>query len=223
MPGNPVLIALVMVGGVLRPRRWPEVATILAALVVTPWLTVPALVIAARSRRVDDGFARVAFLQGVAAELRAGASVRSALAAASARTDTLDLAMVARLAEAGAPLSDVADRLESQFDDVGALVASAVDVGARSGGQMAPVFSTLASIATDRLELDREIRTSTAAVRASAYVVGGLPLLALAFGGLSGTLRQSLESGPAGVTLVGVGLALLVAGIGSMAMVARSP
>ena len=142
------------------------------------------------------------FLAAVHAELRAGASLRWALADAAAAQDSPILAATRRLAAAGAPIQEVADVLRS-LPVNGRRLATAIEVVAISGGRSANLFLRLADRAAADADLARQRRTLTTQARMSALVVGGMPILWMAFGGL-GRLQLLVESGAAAVAVVGV-------------------
>ena len=122
-----------------------------------------------------------------------------------------------RLASAGRPMGAVADELRVGLPESGALAAAAIRIGADSGGRMAAVFSTLAGIQSDVIDLGRDVGAATANVRASVVVVvvvvvGGLPVLGLVMATATGRLSEIVAHGSSGVMLVAVGVALLLAG-----------
>lgn len=154
-------------------------------------------------RRQPAGNHQANLLSAIAAELRAGASVRSALAAAT-RGNT-ELSAAGRLARGGAPLAVVANALQAD-----SRLSAAIAVAARSGGKSAFVFSRLAERAAMDAEVERQRRVLTAQARMSAAVVASLPLLWLVFGGIGRI--DSMIRGGAGV-IAGLGLAMEMAGM----------
>ncbi len=155
-----------------------------------------------RSRSIDEQ----QYFAAVHAELCAGASVRDALAEAAAGQGSA-LAGVRRLARSGASVDEIAVEL-ARLPTMGTSAATAVRVATRSGGRAAAVFLRLADRAALEADLARERRVLTAQARLSAAVVGGLPLLWLAFGGI-GRLQRLVAAGGAPVALVGVTLEAL--------------
>ena len=152
-----------------------------------------------------------AFLRGLAGELTAGASLRGSVTAAAERSPALDLGPATRLAEAGLPGERVGEALGSALPVNGRLVDAAFRLAAESGARVAGMMQTLAGRAAEVGRLDRERRALTAQARASAWVVGGAPLLLLALLGLSGRLGPLLRD-PAGPPILAVGLGLQAAG-----------
>ncbi|MCH8899359.1 MAG: hypothetical protein IH942_02555, partial [Acidobacteria bacterium] len=85
----------------------------------------------------------------------------------------------------------------------------------------AAVFEGLADRATEVAELEREKAVATAQARFSAWVVGLAPLVftgLLLGGGGFGSLRSA---GDAGFFVIGLGLALEVAGLAVVALILR--
>ncbi len=219
-----MLIAAVASSALGAPGRWPEWAALSASVLITPWLTAPivaGLLIKQWSTRRDP-FVEVIYLQAVAAEMRAGSSVRHALVAAAARVPELNLQRVTRLAMAGRPMPEVAEELCSGLGSSGELAAAAARIGASSGGQLAAAFSTLAAIQSDAIEVEREVRSSTATVRASMAVVAGLPVAGLGLGVLTGRLSAIVALGTGGVVVLLVGVGLLVTGSAAIFALSRT-
>ena len=170
-----------------------------------------------RTKPADE----VALLNGLAAELRAGASLRMALTAAADRVPTLDLARAIRLAGAGMSPVDLADELAHALPINGRLVGAAFRLAATSGARSAAMFEQLALRAAEAGELMRERRSLTAQARLSAGVVGGAPI-AVAFLLLTtGRAQALLDAGPLGYAIVMVGLGLELVGLAAVAAVLR--
>lgn len=179
-----MLIALVVALSLaLGPH--PFFAVVLAVALLQPvWFLVAALVWAVwnvhqrqRLRAQLPGL-EADLLRGIAAELEAGASVREALVLGAARVPALPLETVIRYARAGRSAVEVADRLWPVLPVNGRLVASAYEIVSATGARAAGVFSSLAVGAAAKVELERERRTLTAQARFSAWMVGGLPVVA---------------------------------------------
>lgn len=179
---------------------------VVMALLILGWDEVASLRRRRRSPAVDE----VRFLSTIAADLRSGASVRSAIAAAAAGEGVTSLQTARRLALAGAPLGEVAGVLET-LPLNGRRVRAALDVVQIAGGRSAHVFAGLADRAAAEAELVRERRVLTTQVRMSALVVGGLPLLSLLVGG-AGRIGTLVASGTGGAVLAAVGVAMQLTG-----------
>ncbi len=161
-------------------------------------------------RRRPEVIDEVRFLSAIAADLRAGASVRSAIAAAASGESDPMLQTVSRLALAGAPFSEVAESL-GNLPVNGRRVSAALRVVEEVGGRSARVFAGLADRALAEAGLARERRVLTTQVRMSAAVVGGLPIVSLLAGG-AGRIGTLAASGPGGVALATVGVLMQVTG-----------
>ena len=151
-------ILLVAVGVALRPRRFWEPLALGAATLLPWWMSLAGLgvliVIARRARR-NDPYQEVAYLQAVSAELQAGRSLRQSLVEAAVRAPELDLTYMARLARSGYSMDEVARAAAVALPGTGHLAAAAIRIGAKSGGQVASAFATLAGIQADRIDLRR--------------------------------------------------------------------
>ncbi|NNF08902.1 MAG: hypothetical protein HKN74_01310 [Acidimicrobiia bacterium] len=161
-----------------------------------------------RRARRDLPAVEMAFLQALASEVEAGASLRHGLATAAAAAPDLGLSGDAQLAVAGRPPSEIAARLVAALPVNGRTVGAAFSLVATTGARAAVVFAALAARAADAVELERERRTLTAQAQFSAVVVGGLPTVVTAGLLLAGR-------GPGGDRLGGV---LAAAGMGLVAL-----
>lgn len=151
-------------------------------------------------------------LRGLAAELAAGASLRSGLSDAASRAPAVDLSTAVRLAGAGMPMPVVADAVARALPVNGRLAGSALRLAAETGAPVARLAADLAMRAADEGRLARERRALTAQARASAAVVGGTPVLLAGAAALTGRLGSLVES-EAGPVVLGLGFGLQAAGI----------
>ncbi len=179
--------------------------TLVAALAV---LGAPKLPSVARRATADEQ----QFYASVASELMAGASLRTAVADSARPHDDSVMARVGAAARSGASLDAVADIL-SELPVNGMAAAAAIRVADRAGAAAAPVFARLADRTAARAEVERQRRTLTTQARLSAAVVGALPLMWLAFGGI-GRIAALIQQGGApvaalGLTMETVGVALI--------------
>ena len=175
-------------------------ATALAIVAAPRWVD---LRVRRRERETDEP----RFYAAVGAELRAGASLRHALADAAGEQDSAELHRVRRITDSGAPIDEVAAELGT-LSGSGRQAAVALRVAERSGGRAAEVFQRLADRASDAAELERQQRVLTAQSRMSALIVGGLPFVWLAFGGIS-RLETLVANGGIVIAVVGLGLQAL--------------
>lgn len=212
------LASLVVGWGLISGMDW-RLAGLLATAILQPWLVAVllmglVLVDARRVRRQRGGCSEEAHvLLGVAGELRSGQGVRSAIAEAGRRTSRLDFRAVRRLVASGASLERISDAVANAMPVHGALAAAALRVADRTGGRVAEVFDAAAGLALEEDELYQERRAATAAGRASAVIVVGIPVLVIVYRTLSGDLARSLSANPISAFLTILGLTLLVLGI----------
>jgi len=220
-----MLIAVVLAVAVAAGAPWPVLGVVLLAM-SQPWLLLAAAAAWAvlshrRRRRAAPGPGDEAdFLQGLAAEMDAGASLRQAVVAASARAPSLNLGRACRLAGAGLPAEQVGAALQTALPVNGRLASAAFRLAAATGGKVAGLFHSLAARAADVGRLERERRALTAQARASAWVVGSLPvavLVMLAATGRAGTLLGD-AAGPA---VLALGLGLEAAGVAVVWLMVR--
>lgn len=218
-----MLIGLLLAAGLMRVV--PLAGAVLIATVWSePLIASPVLLAAfGRARANRDRRSRhdlvASFLRTVAAELRAGRSLRSSLIAAIGVVPELDLAMVARSASAGRPLEEAAGILAA-LPGFGA-AAAAIRVAARTGGSVVSIFDALTAEEVDEASLEREHRTLTAQARLSVTLVAGFPLVVLGYQVVSGDAVALLSHGVVGVGIVIVGGGLLLAGLCSVWMLLR--
>jgi len=170
-----------------------------------------------RSQLRDEQVA--SWLRTTAAELRAGASLRSALVAGGAVHTGLGLGRVERLAAAGRPIVEVGEAMRSIAGMEAA--AAVLEVTAVTGGSVAPVLEALAVEAGDEAGLVAERRTLTVAARWSIGLVAGFPLVVLAVQIARGEVARLLGAGGLATLLVILGMGLLLAGIATAALLLR--
>lgn len=162
-------------------------------------------------------FDEVQFLTSVAADLRSGASVRTAIAGTAHHSS---VAKAQRLAVAGAPLDEVAVAIED-LPINGQRAAAALQVVARAGGRSAAVFDGLADRAMEAAERARERRALTTQARLSAGVVGGLPVVSLLLGGAD-RIGLLIGSGNAGIAVAAIAVTMQGVGIGIVWRMAKT-
>lgn len=178
---------------------------------------VGARVVWARARlRRREPDAEIDFLQGMVAELGAGASLRWALREAAARAPDLKMEREARLALAGRPMREVTARIPQLLPVTGRLAGAAFELAGATGGRAAPIFAGLATRALETAEISRERRALTAQARMSAWVMVAAGTVAVGVLALSGRVGVLWGSGSAlrglllvGLLLQGCGLSLV--------------
>lgn len=220
-----MLTAVALAAAVAARVPWPVVGFV--ALATMAPLPAAAMLAVAVVHAVRTGGTRIgasdeaAWLAAVAAELRGGASLRIALCAAAADAPAIDFRRVIRLAGAGAAIDQVAAEVARVLPRRGSTVGAALSLAGCAGGRAAAVFERLAGAAWDEAEALRQRSTLTAQARLSAWIVGGLPVVAVAALALSGRLGVVLASGPMGAAAMGLGMALELAGLTTVLVTVR--
>ncbi|WP_448642229.1 type II secretion system F family protein [Geodermatophilus sp. URMC 63] len=219
----------------LPPPAWPVAAAALAAagaaVLSTPLVAVLAGVLGAggvralvrqREQRRDDARldSLAEALAALAAELRSGRPLEAATGAAVAvcadGRSGAALARALRAPEAGPP------EVGSDLDRALGRIAAAVLLSARTGCSLAAVAGAVEDDLRARRRQRLELRSATAGPRASAALLAGLPLLALAMGsGIGADPWAVLTTTAAGQVLLLLGVALEAAGLAWSARLVR--
>jgi tight adherence protein B len=137
------------------------------------------------------------------AAVRSGMSVPQAIAYAMGEAGSpvrAELGRVVADIEVGVPLGEAIDVQ---------LVAGALDLHRRSGGDLPSVLDQVAATIRERVAVGREVRALTAQARLSGWILGVLPIGFFAFLWL--TSRRDIEGAlgtPAGLASVLMGLGL---------------
>lgn len=203
-----VLLCAAVVAGM----PWWRVLLLAAVLTAPLVVAVVLAVVAWRSKGSEDD-RPVLFCEGVASELRAGATLRQALSTAAVSVGCAPPAIDSPMREASADLA-------AQFAGIGEELRLTIDAAARSGSASAAVFGELGSLALARAEISHEVRIATAPGRATAMVLIGAPLVFVLNRLASGEARALLASPQQRfVTLLGLGIFL--AGLAVAFLVAR--
>jgi Flp pilus assembly protein TadB len=158
-------------------------------------------------------------LGAVAAELRAGRPLEAATASAVSAYPDPELARgLARALRAPAAVPADPTGLGRALSRV----AAAVQLSGRTGCSLAAVVTAVEDDLRARRRQRQELRAVTAGPRASAALLAGLPLLALAMGsGIGADPWAVLTTTAAGQVLLVVGLALEAAGLAWSARLVR--
>jgi Flp pilus assembly protein TadB len=161
----------------------------------------------AAAGRVDEQLADA--VGAVAAALRAGMSVPQCLGYTASETPAPLGPALRRLVdeiEVGTPVGEAVRAWADDVDtDDARLLAAALELHRRSGGDLPVVLDQVAATIRDRVAAAREVRALTAQARLSGLILGLLPVGFFAFLWL--TSRRDIE-GALG-TPVGIGSALL--------------
>jgi hypothetical protein len=178
---------------------------------VAPFLVVvPVVYLVWHARPGEDN--RAALLcEAVAAELRAGASIRHALDSAVVSVGGSPLPPDVAIAE-------VASLVAEEFPSIRRELELTITKSARSGSDVAAIFDEIAALSVAQSEIKREVRTATAPGRATALVLTGAPALyvttRMASGGIGRFLASSQQRFMAllglGLFIAGLGIALVV-------------
>ncbi|MGH3649926.1 MAG: type II secretion system F family protein [Acidimicrobiia bacterium] len=165
--------------------------------------------------RPDDDDRAVLFCEGVASELRAGASLGDALASAANSVGETGLAEEAAFRP---PIAEIAARVSDGFPVIGEELRLTVVTAARAGSDSAALFDEIGSLALAKSEIRREVRVATAPGRVTALVLLGAPLVylfsQLGSGGISNLLASSQQR-----TVALAGMGLFLAGLGAAGFV----
>ncbi|MFP5256426.1 MAG: type II secretion system F family protein [Acidimicrobiia bacterium] len=201
----------------------PVVALVLVvALAAVPRLVAPA-VRRRRLRRRDEQLAP--WLERIASGLRAGLSLTGALTATLPATPVPlrdEVAGLEATVQAGGGLAAGLARWAASPDATPpvVLVASALDLGIRAGGEVARAVDRVAATLRDRMEAQAEARALATQARASAAVLAIAPL---GFCALLATVEpavpQILLTTPLGWACLVGGLGLEAAGAAWMARI----
>ena len=151
----------------------------------------------------------VTFCDAVAGELRSGAPLRMAIAAAAA---SIEARTLQELCESGAPIHALAAHLGAEFPDVGKELSAVVEKVFLLGAPSADVFDEISGLALTQVEVAQEVAAASAPARATAVVLLVAPVLALAFVGSRSGLDLYLQS-PEQRGAVAIGLVMMAAGL----------
>lgn len=152
------------------------------------------------------------FCEGVASELRAGATLRDAVAASASAVGTSVEVSPAL------PIDEVAARIAGEFPNIGRELRLTVTASTRSGSDAAALFDEIGSLALAQDEVRREVRVATAPGRATALLLIGAPLIYVS-SRLSGQgLGVYLASAEQRMAVM-MGLGLFLLGLGGAAFV----
>ena len=176
---------------------------------------VAGLLVMDRVRIGRDADRRELELLDIAAQLRAGRTLREVMSGDTAAP------AAARLALAGRPMSLVVEARWGGDQQLGPLLGPALTMVSNHGGPAAPVFESAAGMLLDDAVVRREVRMASAGPLAQGLLVGGVPMVALAGSLLSGSFAERVEAGGVGaaVSIGGAGLSIL--GVATIALLTR--
>jgi tight adherence protein B len=208
--GVPSLMIAIAAVAAIEPR--------LVLVGAAVWGVVATLRRRATSITPDD---EATLFRAMAAELRSGASLRSALAEAAHRVPQIQLDRPVRFAAAGMQMAEIAEAIELQLPENGRLAAAAFRLSDWSGARVADTFDGLAERAAATAELARERRAATAQARLSALIVGIAPLAFTVLLVTTGRGAGLVAHGGLGWLVLGVGLGLEMLGLIAVAAIVR--
>jgi tight adherence protein B len=167
-----------------------------------------------------------AAVDGIARSLRAGSSVRLALAEAAAAAPAAlgrDLGLVVRAGDQGIPLREAIERWSVQRPlPAVRLTAAALVLGVDAGAGLARSLDGVASTLYERAAIEREVRALSTQARYSAGVLAIAPLIFLGVVALIEPATTSFLVGtPAGLACLAAGLAFDLTGGWWMARITR--
>ena len=194
------------------PRR----LAILAGVAFLPYAVVGLIALVVWKSRAVEESRPALFCEGVASELRSGATLRDALTTSvtsvGARSHSLGLL-------SGSPMTEVAAFVASEFPNIGEELRLTIVNASRSGSDAAALFDEIGSLAIAQSEISREVRVATAPGKLTALVLVGAPMLFMASQLGSGDLGRLLASSEQRVVaLIGLGVFALGFGISSLVL-----
>lgn len=201
------MMALLVIAVALALGVDPRRLAILAGVLYLPMVVAVLIGLHWLRARPDETNRPSLFCVGVAAELRAGASLRDALTTAAT---SVGLAPIPP--GSNAPMTEVAAQVAGQLQSIGQELELTVVAASRSGSDSAALFDEIGSLAIAQSEIRREIRVATAPGRATALVLVGAPLVYLV-GQLGGGGLASLVASPEQRLVATLGLSLFVIGL----------
>ena len=213
-----VLLALGVASGLSAPA-----VVVIGTTVIQPWTVIALAIVHGVVSRTTHAGRRdeTAILAAIAAELRAGRSLRQALAGPGATSADHPMRPVARLAAHGVSFSELTPLIREALPASSPLVVPAIGMLEVSGANAASVFELLAESHAMQKTIEDEHRAALAPAGYSASI-----LMALAAGGLiwlvSSGRMSSLLSDTTGQVLAAVGAGFIAAGaVVFMAMLRR--
>ncbi|HEX6299407.1 MAG TPA: hypothetical protein VF148_02960 [Acidimicrobiia bacterium] len=201
-----VSLAIAFAAGV-DPRR----LALLAGAIYLPFAVAGLVAIHWYRARSDDGNRPALFCESVSAELRAGATLRDAIATAASSVGC-------GLIPEGSSLEDLSVTFAGYFPTIGEELRLTVMTAARAGSDSAHLFDEIGSLAIAQSEIRREVRVATAPGRATALVLVGAPVLYAMSRVGSGPVSAYLASAEQRIVAL-LGLGLFVTGLMTASLV----
>lgn len=200
--------------GLALEADWRRLA-LLAVMMAAP---VPALLLVGAHwwrSRPDQSMRAPWFCDAVAAEIRAGSTVRLALETAAR---SVDATRIADLCSTDASMEEIAAAARVEFPGIGVELGALVARAQRLGVTPAALFDELGNLGLAQVEVAHEVAAATAPAKAASVVLLAVPMVALAVvtgrGDIDSYLAQPAQRAAAliglSLTLVGLTLAVLM-------------
>lgn len=194
------MIGVVLLAAAIASGADPRRVGLLAGAIFLPYVMAVLLVLHVWRSRPDEGNRPSLFCDGVASELRAGASLRAAVTNAAASVGS-------QVRSNGSSIAGVAEQVAAEFPAIGEELRLIITQAGQTGADAAALFDEIGALALAQGEIRREVRTATAPGRATALVLVAAPVLyilsRLASGSLDGLFVSSYQRY---ATLLGLGL-----------------
>lgn len=205
------MIVLVLLSAGLAAGVDPRRMALLAGAAYLPFLVAGLVAFVVWKSRPEEDSRASLFCEGVASELRAGASLRSSLATAAASVG-------AAAASPGSAMPAVASGVAEEFPAIGEELRLTIVNAERTGSDTAALFDEIGALALAQSEVRREVRTATAPGRATALVLMAAPLFFVA-SRFSGDGFDTLLASPQQRYVAVFGLSLFLAGLAGVVLV----
>lgn len=197
-------------------RTWQLM--VLALVLFAPAALVPPIGYALITGRRQAPDRTALFCDGVASELRAGSTLRSALLRA-AESVSIDVDAVAGRGSSKS-LGTITHTIATALPRLGEELEAIVEAVARSGSVAADLFDELAAVAISQEEIHHEIVVATAPARATAWFFLMAPTAFLAYQMSRGAITQMFAQ-PAQRLIGAIGALLYIGGVMWMASLIR--
>jgi Flp pilus assembly protein TadB len=201
-----VVIAIGFAAGV-EPRR----LALLAGSIYLPFVVAGLVAIHWYRTRSDESSRPSLFCEGVSAELRAGATLRSALGTSAVSVGCEPLPL-------DSSIDDISIRLAEYFPVVSDELRLTVLTAARTGSDSAALFDEIGSLALAQAEISHEVRVAIAPGRATALILVAAPVLYVG-SRLGSEGLSAYVSSPEQRLVALIGLGLFVAGLMAASLV----
>lgn len=196
-------------------RAWQVM--ILALVLFAPAVLLPPIGYALITGRRPASNRAALFCDGVASELRAGSTLRSALMGAA---ESVSIEFGAPGGRGPSGIAGIAAAIATALPGLGEELEATVEAVARSGSAAADLFDELAAYAISQEEIEHEVVVATAPARATAWFFLVAPTAFLAYQASRGAITQ-LFAQPAQRFVGAIGAFLFIAGVVWMAWLTR--